>query len=92
MSAPDLVSLVVPEPVLEHIAERAAELLRERAEDRPEPWLDVTGAAAYLACPKSRIYALVHQRAIPHHRDGSRLLFRHAELDAWVEGGGARRQ
>lgn len=92
MSGLDPVGLMVPAPVLEHIAQRTAELLRERAEGYPEPWLDVTGAAAHLACPKSRIYALVHQRAIPHHRDGSRLLFRHAELDAWVERGGARRR
>jgi excisionase family DNA binding protein len=48
-------------------------------------------AAANLACPTSRIYALVSARRIPHHRDGSRLLFRRAELDEWVARGGARR-
>jgi len=48
-------------------------------------------AAAYLACPKSRIYALLSARRIPHDRDGSRVLFDRAELREWVLRGGARR-
>lgn len=69
------------------------ELLQEQTTtDRTEPWLDVAGAAGHVACKKSRIYALVHQRTIPHHRDGTRLLFRRSELDAWVEQGGAIRR
>jgi excisionase family DNA binding protein len=55
------------------------------------PWLDVEGAAKHLACPRSRIYALVSARRIPHHKDGSRLLFRREELDEWVRMGGGRR-
>jgi excisionase family DNA binding protein len=55
------------------------------------PWLDVEGAAMHLACPRSRIYALVSVRRIPHYKDGSRLLFRREELDDWVRAGGGRR-
>jgi excisionase family DNA binding protein len=47
-----------------------------------EPWIDVHGAAEHLACKRRRIYDLVEQGRIPHHRDGSRLLFRRSELDA----------
>jgi excisionase family DNA binding protein len=37
-------------------------------------------AAEFLACPRSRIYALVSARRLPHHHDGSRLLFDRREL------------
>ncbi len=76
--------------------DRLAELLAPRlaahlSTGGPFPWLDVENAAAHLACPKSRLYALVSARRIPHHRDGSRLLFNRAELDEWVQAGGAKR-
>ncbi len=54
-------------------------------------WLDVEQAAEHLACPKSRLYALVSARRIPFEKDGSRTLFDRVELDAWVRSGGARR-
>jgi excisionase family DNA binding protein len=72
------------------VAEHVAELTGERS-TTPEPWLNVEAAARHLACPKSRLYALVSARRVPFHKDGSRVLFRASELDAWVEGGGARR-
>lgn len=92
MSTPESLALVFPDPLVERIARRAAELVSAEIPAQADRWLDVQGAADHLACPKSRIYALVHQREIPHHRDGSRLLFRRGELDAWVEAGGARRR
>jgi excisionase family DNA binding protein len=67
-----------------------ATLLAERIELEPERWIGVEQAAAHLACPKSRIYDLVSARRIPHEREGSRLLFRRSDLDAWVTGGGGR--
>ena len=59
--------------------------LRELADVGPEPWVGVAEAAAHLACKPQRIYDLVHQRAIPYRKDGSRLLFRLSELDAALE-------
>jgi excisionase family DNA binding protein len=50
----------------------------------PEPWVGVDAAAAHLACKAQRIYNLVHAGAIPHRKDGSRLLFRLSDLDAWL--------
>lgn len=82
-------SLNLPAELFEAIADKAAEIVRR--ELRPDPYLKVEEAAAYLACPPSRIYALVSAGRIPHHRDGSRLLFRHPELDAWIRNGGAKR-
>jgi excisionase family DNA binding protein len=65
----------------------ALERLRELVDDGrgPEPWVDVGQAAEHLGCKRQRIYDLVHQRAIPHRKDGSRLLFRRSELDDWLD-------
>lgn len=51
----------------------------------PEAWVGVQEAAEHLGCKPQRIYNLVHDQAIPHRKDGSRLLFRRSELDAWLE-------
>lgn len=53
--------------------------------------MNVEQAAAFLACERHRVYALVSARRIPVHRDGSRLLFDHAELREYVAAGGAKR-
>jgi excisionase family DNA binding protein len=47
-----------------------------------EPWLDVPAASKYLACKPRRIYELVAEGRLRHARDGRRLLFRSAWLDA----------
>jgi excisionase family DNA binding protein len=89
----DTLTLDIPPEFVEQLAQRAAEILRDQqSASGPEPWLDVQAAADHLSCPKSRIYALVSARRIPHHRDGSRLLFRTDELDKWIvnEHGGKR--
>jgi excisionase family DNA binding protein len=85
-------TLDIAEELVERIANRAAELVAERrGTDRDESFLDVAGAAEFLACPRSRIYALVSARRLPHHHDGSRLLFDRRELREYVHNGGARR-
>jgi len=83
------VQLDVSAEFIERVAERAAELLASRV--NVDEWLSVQEAAHYLRCPRSRIYALTSAKRIPHHHDGSRLLFRRSELDAWVLAGGGRR-
>ncbi|HEX5527224.1 MAG TPA: excisionase family DNA-binding protein [Solirubrobacterales bacterium] len=86
-------ALELPADVLDAVAERAAEIVLERlGEPTPSsPWLDVAGAAEYIAAPVSRIYALVSANRIPHHRDGSRLLFHRDELDDHIRSGGGKR-
>lgn len=85
------VSVEIAEELLERIAERAAALLADRQSAQPGGFLDVAGAADFLACPKSRVYALVSAGRLPHHHDGSRLLFDREELREYVRRGGARR-
>lgn len=84
-----------PPELIEQIAVRAAELIEARQGAAPaatdDGYLDVAGAADFLACPTSRIYSLVSAKRLPHHRDGSRLLFDRAELREYVRAGGARR-
>jgi excisionase family DNA binding protein len=84
-------TLDLPASLIESIAELAAEIAAERLNLEPEPWIGVEGAAEHLDCPRSRIYALVSKRAIPFHKDGSRLLFRCSELDRFIEDGRATR-
>jgi excisionase family DNA binding protein len=83
-------ALYLPDELVDAVVDRVLEATaaREPVEDR---WLDVAGAAEHLSCPPSRIYSLTSAGRIPHEKDGSRLLFRVSELDAWVRSGGARR-
>lgn len=74
--------------VLDEIAADPAAVDRLRAlvdGAGPEAWVGVAQAAEHLGCRPQRIYNLVHDRAIPYRKDGSRLLFRLSELDAWLE-------
>jgi excisionase family DNA binding protein len=77
-------ALDVPAEVVEQIAEIAAAIVTEL--ERPAaPWLDTKGAADYLACRPDRIHDLVQLGKLHPHRDGRRLLFRPADLDAYLE-------
>jgi excisionase family DNA binding protein len=87
-----MIEITVPAEVIETIAESVASQLGERLRAQPETWIGVEHAAVHLACPKSRIYDLVSGDRIPHERDGSRLLFRRSDLDAWVTSGGGTRR
>lgn len=82
---------VVPEPItltvelpadqLEALAARVAARL---AEGRDDGFIDVEGAAEYLAMTPKAIRHKVERRQVPHHRVGRRVLFDRAELRAWV--------
>jgi excisionase family DNA binding protein len=72
----------------EQLAATVAKLVDERLAEHHAGYLDVKGAAEFLACEPGRIYALNSAGRIPSHRDGSRLLFDRAELREWVRNGG----
>jgi excisionase family DNA binding protein len=75
----------VPDELVEALAGRVADLLAERLPHRPEPWLDVDGAADYLACKPHRVYDLKAEGRLRFAKDGTRLLFRREWLDACLE-------
>ena len=71
------------------IDDRVALALEERCDsvNNDDGYLNTADAAAYLACPKSRIYDLVQLGQLVPHRDGARLLFKPSDLDACLDGG-----
>ena len=82
--------LVVPGGLVEQIAARVVELLRDEARREDEgssPWLDVDGACAYLCLSRDALYKLTAAQAIPCRRKvgGQGLRFHRDELDAWME-------
>jgi predicted DNA-binding transcriptional regulator AlpA len=83
-------SLPVPPALVEAVAARALELLERRAATDAEPWIGVNDAAEHLACPRSRIYALVSAADTAYARRLA-AAFRRSELDEWVARGGVRR-
>ena len=88
MSSAEEISLAVPEELIDTVARRVLELLHDHdLSVGLEPWIGVAEAAEHLHCKPQRIYALVHQGRLRPERDGSRLLFKRSELDAWLERG-----
>ena len=87
------VNVAVGHELIEQIAERAAELMANRqSRASGDGWLrGADKIAAYIDAPRSRVYALVSARRIPVHHDGSALVARRSELDAWLLAGGGRR-
>lgn len=69
---------------LDALADRIAARMGQPQIDR---WLTSDQAAAYLGCPRGRIHDLVARGDLQVRRDGRRLLFRQAWLDACVGGG-----
>jgi hypothetical protein len=88
-------ALEMPAEWIEAVAERAAAILAERSgSNAGDGWLrGADKIAAYLDCPRSRVYALASctPPRIPIERDGSSLIARRSELDEWVRRGGGVR-
>jgi excisionase family DNA binding protein len=84
-------ALELPDELVEQVAARVAVILADRQPADVDGFLDVAAAADFLACPVSRVYALVSANRLPVHRDGSRLLFDRGELRDYVNQGGAKR-
>lgn len=82
------IGVPIPDELLDDLAERVAERVAAKlaADKPPAGYLDAQGAAEYLSAPKGRIYELKERGAIQPHFDGTRLLFRAEQLDAYVEG------
>jgi len=47
--------------------------------------MTVKEAAAYIGASEYKTYELVRQKAIPHFKVGSKIVFRKEALDAWIE-------
>ena len=82
--------LAIPSGLVEHLADLIADRLAAKQPEPIEPYLTVEQAAEYLAAPKSRVYELIERQRVAVHRDGRRLLFRRADLDAALKREGPR--
>jgi excisionase family DNA binding protein len=88
--------IALSDELVELIAERAAELVRQGVprKDPPgrpnsggwgsSPYLSVSEAADYLRAKPQRIYDLLSARRLTRHKDGKRVLVSRAELDAYL--------
>ena len=79
-------TLIISDEQLEAIAQCAANIvvahLAEQDRGR-SPWLSgAKEAAQYLDWPVERVYKRL--AAMPHYREGGRLMFRRDALDAWL--------
>lgn len=88
MSEP--VTIAVPGDLIEAIAQRVVDLLREhdrQVREGGSPWLDFEGARAYLGFSRDRLYKLTAAGAVPCRKKagGQGLRFHRAELDTWME-------
>jgi hypothetical protein len=79
----------LPDDFIERVAKLVAERLAERRSVEPDGWLRGAQAIAdHIGASRSRVYGLSSMRRIPVHHDGSALVARKSELDAWVRSGG----
>jgi hypothetical protein len=75
--------------IADEVERRVLERLDAAATGR---WLRGARAIAeHVGCAPDRIYALSSARRIPTFRDGTTLVARSDELDAWLRDGGGRR-
>jgi len=84
----DQFTLTVPAGLVERIAQRVAELLREHEEQaRESPWLSFEQACAYLGFTPDKLYKLTSARAMPTRKKvgGQGLVFHRDELDRWMD-------
>lgn len=50
----------------------------------PAGYLTLAEASSYLHAPASTVRGWIRTKGLPHYKPGKELLFRRAELDAWM--------
>lgn len=88
-----MIVLELPDAVIEQIAAKVAALLVDQQQPtEADAWLrGADRIAEYIDAPRSRVYALASTKRIPVRKDGSALVARRSDLDAWLLAGGAVR-
>jgi excisionase family DNA binding protein len=81
-------TIQLPEPLLDALAQRIAQLVRPQAPDRDaqSSWLTFEQARAYLGFSRDTLYKLTAAKAIPCRKKqgGQGLRFHRDELDQWM--------
>ncbi len=84
----DDLTIKLPAGLVEQIAQRVTQLLREAGERAERsPWLSFEQACAYLGFSPDKLYKPTAARAIPvRKKDGGQgLIFHRDELDRWMK-------
>ncbi|WP_248345415.1 helix-turn-helix domain-containing protein [Anaeromyxobacter paludicola] len=71
---------------IDDLAARLSELLGRQPTRRSDPLLSVSEAAEYLGLSTGTVYKRAEAGVLPCVKDGTRLLFRQADLDQYIEG------
>jgi excisionase family DNA binding protein len=77
------------EQLIEVIMKKLETRLSAAAESAPSDLMTVAEAAAYIRAKPQRIYDLIGSRRLPRMKDGSRVLIKRGDLEAWISGKGA---
>jgi excisionase family DNA binding protein len=68
----------------------ADEFERLQLAETGSPYLTVEQAAAYIGAERQRVYNLCSDGRLRRYKDGSRVLVRRDEIDAYLADGGRR--
>lgn len=81
-------SLTLDDRFVDVLAQRVAALVIAEVggSERQSPWMTAEEAAEHLRCPLSRIRKLTMTGELPHAKDGRRVLYERAQLDAYLRG------
>jgi excisionase family DNA binding protein len=77
------INLTVPDELVDEIAGRVLTILQ--AQNAASPYMSVDEAADYMRCKPQRVYDLLSARRLTRLKDGSRVLVKRAEIDAYLE-------
>jgi excisionase family DNA binding protein len=78
------INLTVPDELIEEIV--AVVVARLNVQPPAEsPYMSVDEAADYMRCKKQRVYDLISARRLTRLKDGTRVLLRRGEIDAYLE-------
>ncbi|MCA6392808.1 MAG: helix-turn-helix domain-containing protein [Cytophagales bacterium] len=79
----------IPEALLQSLIEdEVRKVIRQRAEAAlvDDRVMGAEEAAQYLNISRTTLWRKCSELAVPHSKNGSKLMFRKSELDAWVTG------
>jgi len=79
-------TLDLPEDAVQQIADIVEQRVAARVSMQVSPWMTLPQVCEYMSAPKSRIYKLTSSNELPHYKEGGRLLFHRAEVDAYIRG------
>lgn len=80
----DNMEVTLPSETVRALARAVARQLPRPIPQEPSPYLTVAEAAVYLRASRQRVYDLLSSRRLPRHKDGTRVLIRRTDLDAYL--------